>query len=55
MILSNNNTIESIENGDVQLNNLKANKDIYDDAMHNTITVPDHDWNLKRKKFEDLQ
>ena len=23
--------------------------------MHNTITVPENDFNLKRKKFEDLQ
>jgi len=42
-------------NGGIPLNNLKANKDIYDDAMHNTVTVPSSDLNLRRKNFEDLQ
>ena len=49
MILSNGKTLESLKDCEMPLNNLKANKDIYDDAMHNTVTVPQSDLNLRRK------
>ena len=51
MILSKNNIVDARQTGTSSLNNLQTHKDIYDNAMRNSMPVVESDFNLKRKKF----